>query len=111
NVVGGSLRRITGDGVLIVADSNTVAAYDGSGALKWQTVVLGVRDVAIGPEEQIYVSTAKTLAAFDKNTGAPLWTPYVANDANETSSLAIGSDGTVFFHTGGSGLSSIERLS
>jgi hypothetical protein len=86
----GTLRRITDDGVSIVAGGNTIAAYDGSSIPKWQITVAGIIDVAVGPEGHVYVSTATTLAAFDKGSGTPLWSsPYVGNDENESSSLAV----------------------
>ena len=109
----GSLRRITDEGVAIVAGGNTLAAYDGSGVVKWQITVVGrLFDVAVGPEGHVYASTATTLAAFDKDSGTPLWSsPYVGNDGNESGSLAIASDGTLFFHSGsGSGGVRGERL-
>jgi hypothetical protein len=108
NVIG-ALRRVASDGTLLIAGGTAVSAYDASGAFKWQaTLPLNVVDVAIGPEGHVYVSTATSLDAFDKESGAPVWpAPYVGNNGFESSSLALASDGTIFFHTGGFG----ERLS
>jgi hypothetical protein len=112
NNVVGSIRRVTDDGISIIADTNTVTAYDSSGVLKWQNTISGVVDAAVGPEGHVYVSTVTTVAAFDKSSGAPVWSvPYVGNIGNESSSLAVGHDGTIFFHTGSGFVNDVgERL-
>jgi hypothetical protein len=103
NEIVGSIRRSTSSGLLVVGGQNMVRAYDSDGILRWSASVFGVTDVAIGLDERaVYATNATTLFSFDVDTGAPLWSPYVANNGNESSSLAIARDGTAVFHTGNS---------
>lgn len=106
--ISGALRRIGDDGTLFVVEGSTLSAFNSTGALKWfMGFPLNIVDVAIGPEGHVYVSTATSLEALDGASGNPVWSgPYVGSDGNESSPLAVASDGTVFFHTGGS----TERL-
>src|SRR4051812_8518404 len=61
DVIGG-IKRSTANGWLITADvqlpcnGGTVTAYDSSGLLRWRIPVPCVKDVAIGPEGQVYIS-------------------------------------------------------
>jgi hypothetical protein len=97
----GTLKRISSDGVLLTIHDAGVTAYRATGIFLWNAAIPGVRDVAVGPEGNIYVSTATSLYALSKDTGVALWpVPHVSNDGDESSPLAVASDGTVFFHTG-----------
>jgi murein DD-endopeptidase MepM/ murein hydrolase activator NlpD len=118
----GKLLRVATDGTLILVErsTGTVRAHNSLGGFLWQASVdvsnlfdygKSYIDAAIGPEQNVYVSTPQSLTAFHLQTGEPVWVaPYAANTGDESSALLIGTDGTVFLHTGGSSLGSVERL-
>jgi uncharacterized repeat protein (TIGR01451 family) len=97
----GNLRRISTDGSLILVNSESVFSYTSVGGIKWSQTVSGLVDVAISSQGTVYASTGNSITALDGNTGQPVWlSPVVTNQGGESSHLAIGSDGTIYFHTG-----------
>jgi hypothetical protein len=117
--VTGNLRRIGLDGSLILVDRlennnfGTVSSYANDGTLKWQkTLVIGgfgIIDAAVGVDGTVYISTVGDVRALDGSTGASKWT-FSANSGDESSKLAIGKDGTIYFHNGGGTIGFVEAL-
>jgi outer membrane protein assembly factor BamB len=101
----GTLQRIADDGSLILIGAGFLNSYTPTGQRRWLEAVPlppGVRDIALAKDGTVYVSTTGSLHAFNGATGAPVWpTPLNLNSGEFSAPLAIGSDGTIYFHTGG----------
>ena len=117
--VSGGLRRIGPDGSLIIVNPlenstfGRVSDYSKNGILEWQQILnvggFGLIDAAVATDGTVYVSTVGGVTALDAATGAILWSVN-ANPGNESSKLAIGKDGTIYFHNGGGTIGFLEAL-
>jgi hypothetical protein len=114
--VSGTLKRIADDGSLILTDGATVSSYRKDGQLQWRTNILltlsgPVVDIAVSSSGVVYVSSANHLIALDPKSGQPAWPQTVAtNSGDESGPLVVGSDGTIYFHTGSTQPGYQERL-
>lgn len=96
------LWRISDSGDLIFTANDSVSSYSASGQLKWRKSIGGtVFDVAIGSDGTVFASSANSVIALNKDTGSTVWpNPVAANNGNESSPMAIGPDGTIYFLSG-----------
>lgn len=108
--VSGVIRRIGFNGALILTGTDSVSSYSSTGQLMWITNVPGTVDVAIASTGTVYVSSAGSVLALNKDTGAILWT-YNANVGNLSWPMAIGSDDVIYFHSGSSFVGVPNKLS
>lgn len=116
NSVAGSFRLIGPDGSLIFYAGDqyggTLSSYDGTGAFRWANST-AINDVAIRPDGTIITSSLFSgVNALNKDTGQPVWaTPFTSGIAgNETSALAIDSQGVTYINTGASFVGVPQRL-
>jgi hypothetical protein len=97
------LTRINDWSDLVLQAGNTVSSYTANGQFKWRrTLGDNVFDVAIATNGTVYASTAGTVSALGKDTGTPVWPSVGTNNGNESSPLAIGTGGTIYFLSGAS---------
>lgn len=95
------LLRISETGDLILRGSDTVSSYSSGGQFKWRDSLGGIVDIAVGSDGTVYASTATTVFALNKDSGSLVWSnPYVANNGTESSPMAIGPDGIIYFLSG-----------
>jgi len=114
--VSGTLKRIADDGSLILTDGATVLSLAKDGSIQWRTDVLAtlngsVVDIALASSGIVYVSSANRLIALDPKSGKGTWPQAVTtNSGDESGPLVVGSDGTIYFHTGSTQPGYQERL-
>ena len=95
-----TLWRIGYGGDLILSDSSTVYCLTSNGVLKWSTYIGFIKDIAVGPSNNIYVvSECYKHAMISHLDGSSIWPePFITrSDAWGCSSLTITSDETVLF--------------
>ena len=123
--VSGSLRRIGGDGTIIITSPGScsanlcgvVSAYTSNGVQKWSVQLTlpdggGLSDVAIAPSGTVYVSTYSTgeVFALSASTGSTLWTKVVNPNGNQSGNFMIDPSGVIYFQSSSSLAANPDKL-
>jgi hypothetical protein len=108
NSINGSLIRSGPDGSIITWNPligstgfGQIHRYLLNGSMSWDSSIptdgLGLKDVAVNQDGTVYVISMGQVVALNKATGNQTWT---FQGSNPTSPLAIGRQGTIYFHSG-----------